>query len=234
METFKIDRRTAFFATAAFFLGGCSKKTTMNERPLGVKRLSEDESDAIANELNAPILDPIRNPPPGFESKHHFSSSDIPARLAKIDWFANCGKTRSFDLTMPIQSVKSWKDATQLCSTNLWDNAQLEAQNQLTIWLHRNDLVNYRKWNDFAKAHKKETISPLVQNTIRPLQKDIGFDDVVVSCVEWDVLGALMENSYLKSNHSVFFFFELLMVYEAGHFPCGWSGKWPTGELYVY
>ena len=43
-----------------------------------------------------------------------------------------------------------------------------------------------------------------------------------------------MENSYLSSGHRCFFFLELLMVYEAGHFPCGWRGDWPDGKLIVY
>ncbi|HKD26343.1 MAG TPA: hypothetical protein VKC66_10620 [Xanthobacteraceae bacterium] len=50
----------------------------------------------------------------------------------------------------------------------------------------------------------------------------------------WDVLGALMENSYLSSRHQAYFFLELLWVYEAGHFPCGWLGDWPDGKLVVY
>jgi hypothetical protein len=43
-----------------------------------------------------------------------------------------------------------------------------------------------------------------------------------------------MENSYLQSGHSAFFFLELLTVYESGHFPCGWQGEWPQGKLLVY
>jgi hypothetical protein len=43
-----------------------------------------------------------------------------------------------------------------------------------------------------------------------------------------------MENAYLGSGHSCFFFLELLTVYEAGHFPCGWVGDWPRGKLVVY
>jgi hypothetical protein len=56
----------------------------------------------------------------------------------------------------------------------------------------------------------------------------------LIQGLRWDILGALMENSYLRSGHAAFFFLELLMVYEAGHFPCGWRGNWPQGELLVY
>jgi hypothetical protein len=43
-----------------------------------------------------------------------------------------------------------------------------------------------------------------------------------------------MQNSYLQSGNSAFFFLELLTVYESGHFPCGWQGEWPQGKLLVY
>jgi hypothetical protein len=43
-----------------------------------------------------------------------------------------------------------------------------------------------------------------------------------------------MANSFLASGHRVFFFLELLGVYEAGHFPCGWRGEWPLGSLVVF
>jgi len=46
-------------------------------------------------------------------------------------------------------------------------------------------------------------------------------------------LGALMGNSYLDTHHPAHFFLELLWVYEAGHFPCGWLGDWPSGKLIV-
>jgi hypothetical protein len=52
--------------------------------------------------------------------------------------------------------------------------------------------------------------------------------------VQWDILAALMEHAYLGSGHRCFFFLELLSVYEAGHFPCGWIGPWPQGKLVVY
>jgi hypothetical protein len=55
----------------------------------------------------------------------------------------------------------------------------------------------------------------------------------LVHSMSWDVFGALMENSYLDTHHPAHFFLELLWVYEAGHFPCGWLGNWPSGKLIV-
>jgi hypothetical protein len=44
----------------------------------------------------------------------------------------------------------------------------------------------------------------------------------------------MMENAYMTSKHGSYFFLELLTVYEAGHFPCGWRGEWPSGSLVLY
>ena len=43
-----------------------------------------------------------------------------------------------------------------------------------------------------------------------------------------------MEEMYADSGYDGYFFNELLLVYEAGHFPCGWQGDWPAGRLLVY
>jgi hypothetical protein len=64
------------------------------------------------------------------------------------------------------------------------------------------------------------------------MQHDL--DITIVHSSRWNALGALMENSYINSGHSAFFFLEMLMIYEAGHFPCGWRGQWPKGTLLIY
>jgi hypothetical protein len=74
----------------------------------------------------------------------------------------------------------------------------------------------------------------LMDKALVPFQAKHGLDIALVHSVRWDILGALMENAYLRSGHSAFFFLEMLTVYEAGRFPCGWQGEWPKGRLLVY
>lgn len=195
---------------------------------------TDAEADEIARELNAPLMATIANPPPGFESKHRFVSSDIPRRLSEVDWFCNCGSPPHLDLTMALRAVDSWHAALESAATIDWENVELEAQNQLTMWLHGHDNDNYQQWNVIVQSHKDTVLNPLIEETIRPFRVENALDEVLIAAVQWDILGALMENSYLHSGHSVFFFLELLRVYEAGHFPCGWIGDWPSGELIVY
>lgn len=227
----KVDRRAVLSASLALLIGGCFDDAAKKKSGSSVMQLSDAELQAIAAELNAPILD-AASPPP-FKSKHQFTASDIPARLAGIDWFSNCGKDFSLDLTMPVKTVKSWDDATRLCQSMQWAHARLESLNQLRVWLHENDKANFQKWNEVVAKHQNTTIAVLAP-TIKQLQIRQSLDTAVVDNVLGDILQALLENSYLSSGHSEFFSLELLTVYEAGHFPCGWLGDWPDGHLIVF
>lgn len=188
----------------------------------------------MARLLNATLLDSAGNPPAGFVSKHAFALSDVAGRLRAIEWFGRCGQPASLDLSMPNEQVGGWPEAVKACKLSAWEDAELGAQNQLTLWLHQHDREKYQRWNDLVAQHKAAVVNPLTAEWWEPYRQEHGLDIAVVHSVQWDILGALMENSYLGSGHRCFFFLELLWVYEAGHFPCGWRGKWPRGGLVVY
>jgi hypothetical protein len=118
------------------------------------------------------------------------------------------------------------------CSDAQWETATLEAQNQLSLWLCKHASHDYQRWNDIVETHKRETLATL-EASWAASQREHGFDGVILQSVSWNVLGALLENSYLPSAHPAFFFLELLWVYESGRLPCGWEGTWPQGTLLV-
>jgi len=182
--------------------------------------------------LNAPVMPPAGHAV-GFVSKHTFEPSDLPARIPAVRWFSKCRERLTLDLTMEVESARSWWAAIQACQSIAWENLELEAQNQLSVWLHRNHREPRQVWNDIVDRHKTEAIAPLIKEKIIPFQLKHGLDVVLVHATSWDVLGALMENSYLDTHHPAHFFLELLWVYEAGHFPCGRLGDWPSGKLIV-
>jgi hypothetical protein len=74
----------------------------------------------------------------------------------------------------------------------------------------------------------------LTADKLTPYRVARGLDEAIVWMVQSDIHGAWMENAYIESGHSAFFFLELLRVFEAGHFPCGWEGQWPQGTLLVF
>ena len=170
----------------------------------------------------------------GFVSKHRMTETDVVSRVKAIEWFAHCGEPAAFDLTMSVETVRDWPQAMAACQTPSWEDIELEAQNQLTVELHSIARERYQQWNDIVRTFKDDLLTPLSETVWQPFQERRGLPITLVHCVQWDILGALMENAYMGSNHGAFFFLELLSVYEAGHFPCGWRGEWPEGQLLVF
>lgn len=196
--------------------------------------LTKEEITEFAHEINRPILEPLINSPAGFVSLRPFEKTDIAARVCRIPWFTKCGSPLSLELTMPIRSVTDWPEAVRLCACDQWETAWLEAQNQLTLWLCQNALNDYRRWNEIVRSCKSTVVTPSVDNVLKDFCQQHNVSNTIISSVNWAILGAMMENEYLYTGHQAFFFFELLEVYEAGHFPCGWDGAWPNGNLCVF
>ncbi len=119
---------------------------------------------------------------------------------------------------MAIDSVDSWSDAMKECESDNWETATLEARNQLTIFLSKHHRDKYRNWNNISREHKDALVNTLVDDLIRPFQEQHGLSVSLVHSVQWNVLASLMELSYIEYNHRCFFFHELFMVYESGHF----------------
>ncbi len=185
-------------------------------------------------DLNLAMVEAVLNPLPGYVSKHQFADWRVEDSLRRASWFSNCGNPCFIDLSVAIQQFDNWGRALESCSSHEWSNIQVAAQNQLTLFLHRNDNENYQNWNRFVQDRKQAILDPLVEKQVRPFQEKHGFPVRWVQCVQWDILGALMEEMYARSQHGAHFFHELLMVYEAGHFPCGWIGEWPIGKLLIF
>ena len=159
---------------------------------------------------------------------------ELRTRLKGVPWCARCGQGPiSLDLPFPTLWLSTAdKVKTRLASTS-WSNAMLEGNNQLSLWLHDNARDARRSWNervDRLKAGLLAELDPSWQ--VRAKELALGPD--LVSTLQWIVLGAAMELEYLSLGHPARFFLNLLPVLEAGHLPCGWKGRWPSGELVLY
>jgi hypothetical protein len=181
-------------------------------------------------DANSGLVEAVANPSEGYLSRRTFQAADMRARLSRIAWFSQCGTQSPLELSCSTSTVVDWTEAVEASESPSWENAQLEAANQLTLWLHRHASSRYQDWNEVTRRHKEELITPLVEQRL----SDLGARATVRASVTWDILAALMEDSYIDTGHSSFFFLELFEVYEAGRFPCGWRGAWPKGALLVY
>jgi hypothetical protein len=151
-----------------------------------------------------------------------------------VRWFHAVGRgPSSLEVTPPLVWVSSWADALKADEQSGWEDATLEAQNQLTLWLHLNARADYQSWNERALRLKADLL-PRLSLAWAPHEARLAWPPSFKSSLEWNILGAAMENEYLETGHQALFFLELLRIYEAGHVPCGWEGRWPDGRLLVY
>lgn len=159
---------------------------------------------------------------------------ELRSRLAGLPWCARCGQgSPAFDLPLEAAWLTKGKEVKVRLASTSWKNALLEAQNELSSWLHHHAHDDYQSWNERVKRLKAGLLAelePVWQD--RQHELDLGPD--LVSTLQWIILGAAMELEYLAFHHPARFFLNLLPVLEAGHLPCGWKGRWPRGVLLLF
>ena len=154
-------------------------------------------------------------------------------RINKIEWFDNCGEITPIHLAYEVKFVDTWDKAKKYYNQSMWEDTTLEAQNKLTIFLQNKYRNDYSQWNTLTVEAKKFLKKEIVPQ-MNLVKEKHNLDDSFVSCVSWDMLGAIMEHAYKECKNRPAFFLDLLSIYEKGHFPCGWEGKWPDGKLIVF
>ena len=152
-------------------------------------------------------------------------------RLSQIDWLARCGQSLP-KYAIHCIPVVSWSDASRLCLDGSWEKAGDDARSALTEYLTTRYPAKYQGvWNKKVRELRPKIESAIVPK-LKAAQQMHGFGDGVIDCIKWDVLHALMTSSYLDCDPPMFYL-QLFEVYESGHFPCGWLGSWPKGQLQV-
>jgi hypothetical protein len=154
----------------------------------------------------------------------------ISGRLETIPWFVNCGTVHPVGIGGPIQWVDTWEQARALYAEQAWEDITLAASNSLRLFLHQKYLNAYSEWRRIREESQR-----ILLRSVIPAAHDFAARNSLgqrfVDCVEWDIGMALQESAYSKLRPPRFFTTVLLPVYEAGHFPCGWAGAWPDGQL---
>ena len=150
------------------------------------------------------------------------------ASFDRIPWFRNVGKND----VPKVKVVSSWAEAIELCSSPDWENFTLEALNEYRELVAERNPERWDSWNEIA-AEVREVLAPLVQRAAREVIRANSLPTVFEECLRWDLLGTCMEIDYSDICPPIFFS-GLAHYYARGHFPCGWSGPYPTGKLIVF
>jgi len=154
-------------------------------------------------------------------------------RIRNINWFHKIGEPLGSSFDFEIVGIQTWEEAPIYYHSDLWEDAELEAQGELTTFLSRLHKAEYQEWNKLNAA-SREFLKNEVEEKIMPFAHSHNLDKAFLSTLQWCLVGALREDAYKEFNPPVRFFTDLLDIYEAGHFPCGWvEGKWPEGKLVV-
>ncbi len=139
------------------------------------------------------------------------------------------------EFPLPRREAANWGQVCQLSGRPEWEQAELEARNQLTEYLAYHHPDADRQWNDVTDRARQFLESELTPAFKRSLRSALGATPKsLVDTMQWDVLAALMEDAYADLDPPRFFT-HLLTIYLAGHIPCGWEGgSFPEGTLIVY
>jgi len=160
------------------------------------------------------------------------STSELNKRIEAISWFRSCGNELTVELKYPFSQLNSWTGVKKAYSTLKWENTRLEVSGDLSIYLLKNYPSKRQEWNLIAEE-SKNFLYQKVKNKLIVVKEKQQLDQKFLDCVMWDLVHAFIEDAYKDLNPPIFYL-ELLKIYEIGHFPCGWKGKWPQGELLLF
>ena len=154
--------------------------------------------------------------------------------LMSIDYFCNCENNCVFDIPYGYEFVDSIIVEKNLAGIK-WSNIELDEVNRLTVYLSEiNRSLFDDHWNELVVEFKekyKKILGDIIAE--KALSSTHEINEIMLKSVHWDILQITMAytfENYLKPT----FYAALLKVYQQGHFPCGWRGKYPHGNMLIY
>lgn len=160
-------------------------------------------------------------------------NKDILDRIRGIDWLRNVGLCSNDERFL---TISSWNEVILYASSEKWENVALDARKPITEYLSANFNIEYNKWNGFIRETKLFIDGEILEGFIYALDKrGFEYNDNILKRWKWNLMTAIMEDTYSSYVLPVTFCSELLELYGAGYFPCGWHGdRWPDGKLVVF
>jgi hypothetical protein len=162
----------------------------------------------------------------GPNSQAVVSAFDV---LGRIPWFRRVGKP--IPRKANVVTVRSWEEALAEFEA---ESEQYDISGHLRIPADRCAAVMekepYRQWWEQAVADAGDVYSYKadIPNTLEPYLQD-WLDNYLYQYIS-NLLAEIIGTDSVKSTY----FREILPWFLEGHFPCGWKGEWPAGQLRVY
>lgn len=158
----------------------------------------------------------------------HERTKETLEELERAQWFRKVGQK---DTQVAIV-LSSWEEAIKSCASDAWQDLLLEAANRYTEKLASISRERFRQWNAIVQKVDATVISLVDRKTAQVIEEN-QLPKVFKDTVEWDILHLAMEAEYADVYEPGFFASQAYW-YVQGHFPCGWEGAFPEGQLVIY
>lgn len=164
------------------------------------------------------------------------------AALESAEWFARVGQTsesgpRATFLEREIGNpeicpVASWEEALSLASAAEWGNANLEAMNRLRNRIWPISQPRICQWNEVAQEIRA-AVDPLVARKLDGVSGIPSFPPIPRALIRANLIGCCLESENSDLVPPSFFHVVAYWLLQ-GHYPCGWNGEFPGGELLLF
>lgn len=130
-------------------------------------------------------------------------------------------------------NFKNIKQVEKSINSIKWENICLEERNKVTGFLAVNFPDKYNKYWNVLVEEIKQNIIPTIEKRLDGLIEENKITVLIKQSILFDIVNIIMVRSYEKYIWSDFYE-EILDIYEKGHLPCGWEGRYPVGEIKIY
>lgn len=160
-------------------------------------------------------------------------NTSVVEAVVSNNWLKYCGTESNFPQGIEYTYLSNKKKMVKSVNGIEWENICLEESNNLTGYLAKNEPEIYNgNWNTLVKKIKAEVL-PKITDDIEKQIIRLGLPKDILNAVKFDIVSIIMVLSYEEYYKSVFYN-EMLEIYLSGHIPCGWNGKYPEGNIFIY
>ena len=130
--------------------------------------------------------------------------------------------------TIPIIELGKLSLAEKNINSLKWENFVLDAQGDLTVYLHKSEKELNRHWNELI-MDAKQSIIPIIMEQLYRLVDEKKLVESMIYQIRFDILNlaVYLTMKNLRTNIESRIFDEILALYQSGYIPCGYvRGKY--------